>query len=61
LERWIREPDVMLAEGDPIATAMLPRYRNLPMPNLGLSRSEADAILVYMREQDAARDRQEGH
>jgi protein SCO1/2 len=58
LARWIREPDVMLAEGDPIGTAMLPRYRNLPMPNLGLSRADVDAILVYMREQDAARDRE---
>lgn len=57
LARWIREPDVMLAEGDPTATAMLPRYRNLPMPNLGLSRTEVDAILVYMREQDEARTR----
>jgi len=58
LARWIREPDVMLAEGDPTATAMLPRYRNLPMPNLGLSRSEVDAVITYLREQDAARARQ---
>jgi len=55
LERWIREPDVMIAEGDPTATAMLRRYRNLPMPNLGLSRSEAAAVITYLREQDEAR------
>lgn len=55
LARWIREPDVMLAEGDPTATAMLPRYRNLPMPNLGLGHDEVDSILTYLREQDAAR------
>ena len=58
LARWIREPDVMLAEGDPVATAMLPRYRNLPMPNLGLTRSDVDSIMIYMREQDAARARE---
>lgn len=58
LARWIREPDVMLAEGDPTATAMLPRYRNLPMPNLGLTRSDVDSIVTYLREQDAARTRQ---
>ena len=58
LARWIREPDVMLAEGDPTATAMMRRYRNLPMPNLGLSQAEVDSILVYLRAQDAAFARQ---
>lgn len=57
LSRWIREPDVMLAEGDSTAMAMLPRYRNLPMPNLGLSPSEVDAVITYLREQDEARAR----
>ena len=57
LERWIREPDVMLAEGDPTATAMMARYRNLPMPNLGLTRSDVESILVYLRAQDEARAR----
>ena len=55
LERWIREPDVMIAEGDPTARAMLSRYRNLPMPNLGLSRSEVASVITYLREQDEAR------
>lgn len=55
LERWIREPDVMIAEGDPTARAMLPRYRNLPMPNLGLSRADVAAVVTYLREQDEAR------
>lgn len=61
LERWIREPDVMLAEGDPTAIAMLPRYRNLPMPNLGLSHQDVDALMTYLRAQDAARARPTGH
>lgn len=55
LERWIREPDVMIAEGDPTARAMVARYRNLPMPNLGLSRSEVASVITYLREQDEAR------
>lgn len=58
LARWIREPDVMLEEGDPTATAMLPRYRNLPMPNLGLSGSEVESIMLYLRGQDEARARE---
>lgn len=52
LSRWIREPDRMIAERDPIAMAMLPRYRNLPMPNLGLGESETSDIIGYIRQQD---------
>ncbi|MEQ1619366.1 MAG: SCO family protein [Terricaulis sp.] len=52
LSRWIREPNLMIAERDPIAIAMLPRYRNLPMPNLGLSQAEASDIVEYLRQQD---------
>lgn len=55
LSRWIREPDRMIAERDPTAIAMMARYRNLPMPNLGVTESEADALIEYMRAQDAER------
>lgn len=45
LARFIKEPDKMLAENDPIAIAMLPGFRNLKMPNLQLSdRNVADLI-----------------
>jgi len=55
LSRWIREPNLMIAERDPLALAMLARYRNLPMPNLSLGEVEADALIEYMRNQDARR------
>ncbi len=55
LARWIREPDIMIAERDPVATAMLPRYRNLPMPNLGLGEAEVAALIEHMRTQDQRR------
>lgn len=55
LSRWIREPDRMIAERDPVALAMLARYRNLPMPNLGLGEAEVADIVTFMRSQDAAR------
>jgi protein SCO1/2 len=61
LERWIREPDVMLAEGDPTGAAMVARYRNLPMPNLGLTRQDVDAVITYLRAQDEARSHQAAH
>lgn len=53
LTRWIREPDLMIAERDPAALALLARYRNLPMPNLGLNAVDAEAIISYLRAQDA--------
>lgn len=55
LTRWLREPDKMIAEGDPVALAMKAKYRNLPMPNLGLNEIEAAALIEYMHAQDAKR------
>jgi protein SCO1 len=55
LHRWIREPDRMIAERDPTAVALMTRYRNVPMPALGLNEAEADAILEYLERSDAAR------
>ena len=56
LSRWIREPDRMIAERDPAALALMARYRNVPMPNLGLNEAESNAIIDYLRRQDAARN-----
>lgn len=55
LARWIREPDRMIAERDPTVLALMARYRNLPMPNLGLGEAEVADIIEYMRLQDARR------
>lgn len=54
LSRWIREPDRMIAERDPTAMALMARYRNLPMPNLGLGEQDVTAVIEYMRNQDTA-------
>jgi hypothetical protein len=45
----------MLAERDPIATAMKAKYRNLPMPNLGLGEDETADVIDFMKTTDAAR------
>lgn len=52
LSRWIREPDRMIAERDPVVMPMMARYRNLPMPNLALAEGEAADIIEYLRIQD---------
>lgn len=53
LARWIREPDKMIAERDPTALAIMSRYRDLPMPNLGLGEEETKDVIAFMREADS--------
>ncbi len=48
LEAFILEPDKMLASGDPIATDLLQQFNNVPMPNLGLTPTQAASILAYL-------------
>ncbi len=54
LERWVMAPDKMLAEKDPIATQLLAAYQNVVMPNMRLSKADADAVLTYLDEASAA-------
>lgn len=48
LERWLAEPDAMLAEGDPIATALYAQFNRIAMPNLELNPFEVGALLEYL-------------
>jgi protein SCO1 len=52
LIRWLKEPDKMLAEKDPVATALKLKFRNVPMPNLGLDDLEAKALIDFMETKD---------
>ena len=45
---WLRAPDKMLANKDPIALAMFAKYNKLAMPNLRLTREDSDALIAYM-------------
>ena len=49
LARWIKEPDIMLAEGDPIAVQQLQEFNNIPMPNLGLTEQQVEALIAYLQ------------
>ena len=51
LERWLAEPDRMLAEGDPLALALLAKYNNIAMPNLRLTQVDIEGVLTYIDEQ----------
>jgi protein SCO1 len=59
LLRWLAAPDRMLAEGDPVATALLTRYRSVPMPNLRLGEADMTTLLSYLEARAASAPRHE--
>lgn len=54
LVRWLKEPDAMLSEKDPIATALYEKYNKIAMPNLKLTEGEIEAILSFLEKGSAA-------
>jgi protein SCO1 len=54
LTRWLKEPDVMLAEKDPVATQLYAKYNKVAMPNLRLLDKEIEQVLSYLEQQDPA-------
>jgi cytochrome c2 len=48
LEQWIAAPDAVLAKKDAYAIGLLHQFHDVPMPNLGLSASDVNAILAYL-------------
>ena len=49
LIRWIREPDKMLAEKDPIAMDLFTAYNQVAMPNGQLGEIEIKQLIEYLR------------
>ena len=54
LKRYIAVPDKMLAEKDPIALALFKKYKEIPMPNVGLHEVDVATILAYLEAQTNA-------
>lgn len=52
LVSFITTPDKLIGQGDPIAREIVQQY-GLPMPNLGITEEDAQAILVYIEAQSA--------
>jgi protein SCO1 len=48
LARFIKTPDQVLAEGDPLATALFAKYKEVRMPNLRLGDGDVKALIDYM-------------
>jgi protein SCO1 len=54
VERFIKTPDKLLAQNDPIATALFARYKQVVMPNLRLGDGDVDVLLKYIEAESAA-------
>jgi protein SCO1/2 len=54
LEGFIKAPDKMLAQNDPIATALFAKYKQVVMPNLRLGDGDVAALMKYIEAQSAA-------
>ncbi|MBN1454356.1 MAG: cytochrome c [Anaerolineales bacterium] len=52
LSVWMKEPDKMLTDGDPIALEMLAKYNNIPMPNMELSDVDVANLVAYFQSLD---------
>ena len=57
LVRIIQQPNELINEKDPLATALLKKYNNLPMPNVAVSDTELELLLGYIEAQTAAHDK----
>ncbi len=54
LSRFIQTPDKVLAEKDPIATALFKKYNNVSMPNLRLGAKDTEALMEYLQKASRA-------
>ena len=54
LARMISEPDKLIEEKDPIATALFKQYREIRMPKLGLPEADVNTLIEYMKVQSAS-------
>lgn len=53
LARWLKEPDRMLAERDPLAMALYAQYNQMAMPNLSLTDGDVTALIEYLAQENA--------
>ena len=48
LRRFISRPDLVLADEDPVARALLAKYKQVRMPNLSLTEQDAAVLIDYI-------------
>jgi protein SCO1/2 len=55
LARYIQAPDELLAAGDPVATSLYRKYKEVRMPNLHLSSADVAGLIAYLQAQAGPR------
>lgn len=58
LVRMIQNPDQILKEKDPIATALLKKYKGVPMPHMWLNDDDVRVLIGYLSAKDAEHEKQ---
>ena len=51
LTRWMKEPNKMLAEKEPLAIALFAEYNKVAMPNMGLNDKDIQDLFGYIEEE----------
>jgi protein SCO1 len=54
LKRMISEPDKLIEEKDPIATALFQKYKEIRMPRLNLPQEDVNTLIEFMKIQTAS-------
>jgi protein SCO1/2 len=53
IARYVAAPDEVLASGDPIATALFNKFKQIRMPNLRLGEKDVDALIKFLEAKGA--------
>ena len=59
LARIITDPNKMIEEKDPIATALFQKYKGIQMPKMGLPEADVNTLIEFMKTQTAEFKKQE--
>jgi protein SCO1/2 len=59
IARIITESDKLIAEKDPIATALFKKYKEVRMPSLPLAKEDVNVLIEFMKSQTAAAENRE--
>jgi protein SCO1/2 len=54
LKRYLKEPEKVLAQGDPTATALFEKYKRVNMPNLNLGADDISTMISFLATQAEA-------
>ena len=57
LNRWLKEPEKMLEEKDPIAVGLFNQFNKIPMPNLKLTDVDRSVLIEFLKKESEERSK----